>query len=94
MSNRLELTCTDFEGILYRTSIVKLKNGDTLFCTNDKSYKLCHKWLLSINYDTFMSLYTDASCTTRFLHEVSYLHVRRIEDFVNAPYEEYCDEVL
>ena len=94
MSNRLVISQNDFAGIIYRTGLQKFADGDIVFFTREASYKLCMPYLFHIDCSVFISVYTDTSRTTKFLYEISDMHVTRIQDFVNAPYEEYGNDVI
>ena len=81
MFHELILSQTDFAGRIYYTALQCI-DGKITFRTNEKVYELANKWLVSINCNSFLSLYTDASRTSRFLYEVSYLHASKIELFI------------
>ena len=82
MFSELVLSQTDFAGCMYTTALQSI-NGKVTFRTNEKVYELADKWLISINCNSFLSLYTDTSRTSKFLYEVSYLHTSEIESFFN-----------
>lgn len=89
MFNELVLSQTDFAGCMYTTALQSI-NGKVTFHTNEKVYELADKWLISINCNSFLSLYTDASRTSKFLYEVSYLHTSKVELFINEHSEGMC----
>ena len=82
MYHEIILSQTDFAGRIYYTALQCI-DGRISFRTNEKVYDLANMWLVSINCNSFLSLYTDTSQTSIFLYEVSYLHTSKIELFFN-----------
>lgn len=82
MFNELILSRTDFAGCMYITALQSI-SGKVTFRTNEKVYELADRWLITINCNSFLLLYTDASKTSKFLYEVSYLHTSKVELFIN-----------